>query len=136
SAPLVKSNADTVTEDERMIADEPSAAVEARLNAVERQLTWWRRATLVTLVGLAIGGTMAFRQPAPGALEGSTLTLRGPNGSAVALSLRPSGDLELRFSRSPDAARSGPGASGVALVNPAGREVLRIGEPSARQLAP
>lgn len=118
-----------------MIADERSAAVEARLFALERQVTWWRRATLSVLFGLAIGGTLAFRQLAPGPLEASSLTLRG-QGAAVAFSLRPSGDLELRFSRSTEAAGPFVRGIGVALVNPAGREVLRIGDPSARQLAP
>jgi hypothetical protein len=75
----------------------------------------------------------AFRQPGnAGALEGSRLTIHGAQGRDVTFSLRPSGELEARFSRG---AGAGPGAA-LVLVNPAGREVAHLGEPVARQLAP
>jgi len=119
-----------------MIDEKLSPTVEVRLSALERQVAWWQRATVATLFVLAIGGTMAFQQLAPRPLEASSLTLRAPRGAAVTLSLRPSGDLEARFSRSADTAPRGPGGSSFVLVNPDGREVLRLGEPSARQLAP
>jgi hypothetical protein len=85
---------------------------------------------------LAIAGTVGFQQRAPGPLEASSLTLRAPRGAAVTLSLRPSGDLEARFGRNADPTPRGAGGNAFVLVNPDGREVLRLGEPSARQLAP
>jgi hypothetical protein len=109
--------------------------VEARLDALERQVTVWRRAAIGAVFVLAIGGTVAFRQLAPVPLEATSLTLRAARG-AVTLSLRPSGDLEARFSRSADNASLVGAGSALVLVNPDGREVIRIGAPSARQLAP
>lgn len=136
-----------ISEDEMMVKDALPAAVELRLVSLERELGWWRRAAGAAIVLLAAVGTMAFRQLAPGALEASSVTIRAPQGNAVTLSVRPSGDLEARFSGARGAgARSStpygdvdigrPGASGLAFVNPAGREVLRIGDPAVRQLAP
>lgn len=127
--------------------DELAAAVEIRLVSLERELGWWRRAAGAAIVVLAAGGTMAFRQMAPGALEASSVTIRAPQGNAVTLSVRPSGDLEARFSGASGVdARSStafgdvgirrPGASGLAFVSPSGREVLRIGDPAVRQLTP
>ena len=110
-----------------MTCEQRASSVEARLDALERQAAVWRRIAICTLCMLAIGGTMAFRQLAPGPLESSSQTMLAPRGDAVTLSLRPSGALEARFSRS---------AAGLTLVNPGGREVLRLGDPSARQLAP
>src|SRR4051812_29763373 len=119
-----------------MTCEKPAPSVEARLESLERQIARWRRAALCTVFVLAIGGTMAFRHLVPGPLEASSLTLRGSRGAAVTLSLRPSGDLEARFTRSADPVPRGPGGNGFALVSPDGREVLRIGEVSARQLSP
>ena len=118
-----------------MRGDPRTDGIEARLDALERQITWWRRAALGAVSVLAIGGTMAFRQLAPGPIEASSLTLRAARG-AVTLSLRPSGELEARFSRSADNSPPIGGGSGMVLVNPDGREVMRIGAPTARQLAP
>ena len=110
-------------------------SVDDRLEALERQVAMWRRATVCTLSVLAVGGMMAFRQLAAPALAASSLTLRTAH-STVTLSLRASGDLEARFSRDDDNGPRPVGGSGLALVNPSGREVLRIGDVSARQLAP
>jgi len=118
-----------------MTRENLSLSVEARLHVLESQVAWWRRAAVCALFVLAISGTMAFRQLAPGPLEATSLTLRAPRG-AVTLSLRPSGDLEARFSRSADPVPRGQGGGAFVLVSPDGRELLRIGEPSARQLAP
>jgi hypothetical protein len=112
-----------------------SPSVEARLDALERQVGRWR-ATAGMMLVLAIGGTMAFRQLVPGPLEASSLTLRGQRGASVTLSVRSSGDLEARFSRSSNPAPHLPGGIGLVLVDPAGREVLRMGDASPRQLAP
>ena len=119
-----------------MIDAKVSPSVEVRLGALERQVAWWRRAAVGMLFVLAMAGTMAFQRLAPGPLEASSLTLRAPRGAAVTLSLRPWGDLEARFSRSVDPTPRGPSGSAFVLVNPDGREVLRLGDPSARQLAP
>ena len=57
---LVKSNSHTVVEDADMIDQKPVPAVEARLSVLERQVAWWRRATVAALLVLALGGTLAF----------------------------------------------------------------------------
>jgi hypothetical protein len=118
-----------------MRSEAQAPGVDARLDALERQVTWWRRAAIGAVFVLAIGGTMAFRKLAPGPLEATSLTLRAAQG-AVTLSLRPSGDLEARFSRSAGGAPQIGAGSALVLVNPDGREVIRIGAPTARQLAP
>ena len=119
-----------------MLNEPLSPSVDARLKALEHQVTWWRRAAIGALFVLGIGGTVAFQRVAPGPLEASSLTLRAPQGAAVTLSLRSSGDLEARFSGTADPAQRALGRGGFALVDPAGREVLRIGEFAPRQLAP
>ena len=118
-----------------MSGETHAPAIGARLDALERQITWWRRAAICSVFVLAIGGTMAFRQLAPGPIEATSLTLRAARGT-VTLSLRPSGDLEARFSRSAENPPPLGAGSGLVLVNPDGREVMRIGAPTARQLAP
>jgi len=119
-----------------MSSETQAPGFEARLDALERQVTVWRRAAIGAVFVLAIGGSMAFRQLAPAPLEATSLILRGVRGAAVTLSLRPSGELEARFSRSAENAPPMAEASGLVLVNPDGREVMRIGAPTARQLAP
>lgn len=119
-----------------MIDERLSPPVAARLEALERQAAWWRRATVCALFVLAIGGTMAFRRLTPGPLEATSLTLRAPRGAAVTLSLGTSGDLEAHFAGGADATLHGPRGNGLVLVNPEGREVVRIGEPFVRQVAP
>ena len=119
-----------------MIAPSTVASLNQRLTALEHQVTYWRRAAAAALALLVLGATMAFSQLAPGPIEASSLTLRGPRGSAVTLSLQASGDLEARFSNGADAASLARGGSGFSLVGPSGREVARIGSPTARQLAP
>jgi hypothetical protein len=118
-----------------MRGETQAGGIEARLDALERQVTWWRRAAIGVVFVLAIGGTLAFRQVAPGPIEATSLTLRTVRG-AVTLSLRTSGMLEARFSRSADNPPPIGEGSGLVIVNPEGREVMRIGAPSARQLAP
>lgn len=111
--------------------------LEVRLDAAERQAKRWRRVALGMVTLLALGGAMAFRHTdAPGPLEGSSLTLTNPQGRAVRLSLRPSGELELRFTG--DETDAGPQRdnTGLILVSRTGREVVRLGEPSARRIAP
>jgi hypothetical protein len=132
----VKSNSHTVVEDADMLDQKPVPAVEARLSVLERQVAWWRRATVAALLVLALGGTLAFQQGVPGPVEASSVTLRAARGAAVTLSLRPSGELEARFSGSVQAMPRGQAGSAFVLVDPGGREVLRLGGPSARQLAP
>jgi hypothetical protein len=133
----------TPPKDEAMKEDCLSVAVEARLTSLERELTYWRGAAGLALVALAAAGTMAFRHGAPGALEASSLTIMASQGNAVTLSVRSSGELEARFSgtRSVTSGLGDSGArqnvsAGLAIVNPSGREVIRIGDPATRQLAP
>lgn len=110
-----------------------SPSIEARLSALERQVTRWRRAAVFTVFVLGIGATMAFMQLGPVPLDTGSLTLHGSRGASVTLTLRPSCDLEARFTGITGIGPNGRG-SGLALVNPAGREVVRLGEPSARPL--
>jgi hypothetical protein len=123
-------------EDGDMKKSTTAASLDHRVAALEHQVVVWRRAAACALVLLALGGTMAFRQLAPGPIEASSLTLHGQRGTAVTLSLRPSGDLEARFKNGTEPAPLMRGGSGFSIVNPEGREVLRLGSPSARQLAP
>ena len=127
-----------------MITPAGSPSIESRLTAMERQLLLWRRLALA-LVGLvALTGALGFRHLAPGPLEGTSLTLHNASGGTVALSLRPEGELEVQFRQGkvrfmPGAERTvmpAPASSAVVIVSPQGREVVRLGEPMARPLAP
>jgi hypothetical protein len=113
-----------------------AASLDQRLAVLERQVSFWRGASACALVLLILAGTMAFRRLAPGPIEASSVTLHGPRGSAVTLSLQASGDLEARFRNSGESVPLMRGGSGLSLVNPSGREVVRIGSPMARPLAP
>jgi len=116
-----------------MAAFPPST--EARLATLERQVKWWRVATLGTLAALVLGGATAFRQPgAVGPLEATSLVLRNADGTSVTLSLRPLGDLEARFGQASGGSLPEVRVAGLVLVNAAGREVGRLGEPTMRRL--
>jgi hypothetical protein len=119
-----------------MTRSDPSTSVESRLTTLERQVAWWRLATVCALGLLALGGTMALRRPVPGPLETNSLTLLTARGRSVTLSLRPSGELEARFGRGSASEALGVRGTGLVLVDPQGRDVARLGEPSARQLTP
>jgi hypothetical protein len=114
----------------------PSHSIESRLANLERQLVLWRRLAIGALGMILLTGGLAFRRAAPGPLEGTSLTLLGARGSAVVLSLRPSGELEARFRQGAENASLEHVSSSLVLVGPHGREVVRIGHPTARQLAP
>jgi hypothetical protein len=110
-------------------------SIEARLALLERQVKWWRLAAVGMVAALVLGGVTAFQQPGGAAkLEATSLTLRNAWGGSVTLSLRPSGDLEARFSRASGSPPQGHGVAGIVLVNADGREVARLGEPTSRQL--
>jgi hypothetical protein len=111
------------------------ASIEARLALLERRVKWRRLAMIGLVSVLVLGGVTAFQQPGGvGKLEATTLTLRNAWGGSVTLSLRSSGDLEARFSRASGPPSQGSGVAGIVLVNPDGREVARLGEPTSRQL--
>jgi hypothetical protein len=113
-----------------------SPSLDARLTTLERQLVLWRRLALGALGVLGLAAVLGFQRPAPGPLEGSSLTLQGVRGGVVTLSLRPTGELEARFTQGPGSAASHTDAGALVIVSRQGREIVRLGEPSARQLAP
>lgn len=113
-----------------------SLSIEARLAMLERRLVLWRRLAVCIAILLGLAGGLGFRRLAPGPLEASSLTFVGTRGNTVTLSLRPSGELEARFGQRAQSAMPLPVAAGLVLVSPRGRELVRLGEPSARQLAP
>jgi hypothetical protein len=117
------------------MASSPSST-EARLASLERQVKWWRLAAVGLVAALVLGSVTAFQQPGTtGKLEAASLTLRNSWGGSVTLSLRPSGDLEARFSRaSGTAPQAWVGKAGLVVVKADGREVARLGEPTSQQL--
>lgn len=119
-----------------MVANRRTASLDARLDALEREVRSWRRLALGGLALAALGASLAFQQPrvSPVPLEASALTLRNDSGSSVVLSVRASGDLEARFIRGISLAAPDPGSASLILVNPLGQTVARLGELSVRPL--
>lgn len=110
-------------------------AFDARLAAVERQMAWWRIAALVSAALIGVLSVSAFRQPSTRAIEGDSLTLRGPQGASVTLAITVAGDLEARFARSAAERPQPVRGSSLVLIDPSGHVVARLGGPTTRPAA-
>ena len=117
---------------------EPAASpsLDARVASLERQLVRWRRLALATASLLLLAAVLGFHRAAPGPLEGTRLTLHNERGMTVTLSLRPTGELEARFRQGAESPTPNAPSGALVIVSPQGREIVRLGEPTARPLSP
>ena len=114
---------------------DPAQEFSVRLAKLERETNRWRIVASVSMLLLGATAFTAFRESKAQPLDGDSLTLRGPHGMAVTLSVTQTGNLEARFDRGTATPQAVQEAS-LVLVAPNGRTIARLGEPIARQMRP